>query len=523
MIQKNINQPIDVIALIESRKKEIQSIEESILKTNKKSMLFQRLPFYKRRRNRNFDKRKKKFTFRKRDRHFLRTHNFYAKRFFMGKIEDSLLTKDDKQTIYSKMTIPLKRRIKSSKFIYKSLKSSIGFVFDESFRGGVEIYTSDISNGVVRISTNNNDVVRTSTDDNSIGISANNNSVGITTAEIKKDMGLMSPILISEYLNKINMTKYNEVQSIDNLFEIIITKDRSFIIGAIPVDIKIIRPLETILTMMNCESFTLPNNGKEMIFPNKGNMIESYKVLCNRNETMEVFQAIINKGLIPVCLEEIDRISLECDKMTVYDRIDTRLFKMIEEMKNKEIIEKYDRTPKGKRVEMNKEDLFISRSSLFNTTDSSDTANDYIYNNTDNESIYNNITTNESIYNNTANESTHNNTANISIHNNTTDNNQICNNNITTNELIHNNTKDNDLKVFYYIFKIIKGSASPAAEIFNEDSCIGKVIKSGFKFTNARCFGLACLNRKIEMTEPFYCKNIGQREFYEIEFVTCIN
>ncbi|ORD99976.1 hypothetical protein A0H76_2564 [Hepatospora eriocheir] len=109
---------------VNSRSKEIKEIEKSIETKKKQSLIWQRLPHYKRRRNRNYDKRHtKKVKPRKKDRHVLRTHTYFAKRFFMLKLKD-------------KLSIPLNRRVKSDKFIYKfSLRL---LVFDESFRGVFE-------------------------------------------------------------------------------------------------------------------------------------------------------------------------------------------------------------------------------------------------------------------------------------------------------------------------------------------------------------------------------------------------
>lgn len=114
------NESIDIVEFLKARSHEVEAIEKSIAVSHKQSLAWQRLPYYKRRRNRNFDRRlSKKFSHRPKDRHALRTHTYYAKRFFMLKLPA--------------FSIPLRRRLKSMKYIYKS--QSRGFVFDESFRG----------------------------------------------------------------------------------------------------------------------------------------------------------------------------------------------------------------------------------------------------------------------------------------------------------------------------------------------------------------------------------------------------
>lgn len=440
------NEDINIIDFIQSRSKEIQAIEDSINKTSKKTMLFQRLPFYKRRRNRNYDKRQlKKFSYRKRDRHFLRTHNYYAKRFFMLKVEN--------------FSIPFRRRLKSSKYIYKS--QDRGFIFDESFRGATEYKREDVFGS---------------------------NSVG-SPADDGKDCENGTIMMVEEFLNKINGSKeiqqysYGIVQQVDNEYEIIFKKESVILIGkrlnitGCPIDcvFSVIHKdrLEEILESpfssnmkysfykAKCDYSTQDKTGSYK-------SLETYKIFCARSEVMNVYQKMINGGVVPICLLEIHRLALENNLLTVYDNVSSALFKKIEKSSCRDIIEKYDRTPPSKRQEYNLNLLFLS-----------------------NERVYK-----------------------------------------------------------YFIFRILKGTADAAAEIFSESqvefseemggfSCVyrdpvGRVVRSAYKFGSGKCFGLGFFKKPPETSkccfEPeddlilcigkkFLCKNLSQDNFYELEIV----
>jgi len=438
------NEDINTIDFIQSRSKEIQAIEDSINKTSKKTMLFQRLPFYKRRRNRNYDKRQlKKFSYRKRDRHFLRTHNYYAKRFFMLKVEN--------------FSIPFRRRLKSSKYIYKS--QDRGFIFDESFRGATEYKREDIFD---------------------------NNSVGSPIKDVKGCEN--DTILVEEFLSKIDGSKriqqysYGIVQQVDNEYEIVFKKESVILIGK---KLNIVGcPIDCVFSVINkdrleeiLESPSSPNmkysfykakcgySTQESI---ENKSLETYKIFCVRSEAMNIYQKMINAGVVPICLLEIHRLALENNILTVYDNVSSALFKKIEKSSCRDIIEKYNRTPPSKRQEYNLNLLFLS-----------------------NERVYK-----------------------------------------------------------YFIFKILKGTADAAAEIFSESqvefsedtggfSCIygdsvGRVVRSEYKFGSGKCFGLGffkkpseivgcCFEPECDLTlcigKKFLCKNLSQNNFYELEIV----
>lgn len=459
---------IDAIELIEARAKEIQFIEESIKKSNKKTMLFQRLPFYKRRRNRNYDKRKsKKFTYRKKDRHFLRTHTFYAKRFFMLKFETANFNCTDFSDAsfnnspeascvvpnfkYNDISIPMKRRIKSSKYIYKS--QDRGFLFDESFRGGFSYPTDLLVEQILKIRSES---CQTSKKFCSIEL-----------------LPSISQISLFSFASSIDLQKYDQVQCIENLYEVILTKEQIYIIGAWICDCSVsAHPLDGMVSIFKKEAygfFELKNLKNLLIFPDKAGGIQTHKILCERSQMMSVFQSLSNNSIIPICLEEIYRLSYEHDQMTIYDNIKGNLFKMIENSINKEIVDKYNRTPKSKRTEICTDDLYLERDPKL---------------------------------------------------------------------------KESEQNV-YCIFRIEKGNTERGAFLYKENLCIGRVIRSAYKFGNGKCYGLCVIYSDCyeaidkKESELFFdkqsnaingndesvnnsllsIKNLGKNNFYRIQIV----
>lgn len=389
---------INVIDFIEARSKEIQFIEESIKSTNKKTMLFQRLPFYKRRRNRNYDQRMtKKFSYRKKDRHFLRTHTYYSKRFFMLSL--------------GKVSIPITRRIKSSKYIYKSQRR--GFVFDESFRGGA-VYDKDYI----------------------LGLDGSSSQCGSESILKTNPLGI-DPTRVSDMLDRIDLSRHNEVQMIDNEYEVIVTESSIIMVG------KVLhaegRALECVFSVLNHSGIEQILDLKS-VYVNNSDGMESCKIICKRSEAMGIYQRLVNNNVIPICLSEIHRLSLENDAVSVYDNVSSSLYRSIEASVNAEIISKYNRTPKSKKQTYDLDKLYLSR----------------------------------------------------------------------------------EAPSVYFVFQVSKGSVSSCAEIFNDEECVGRVVRSAYKFGGGRCFGLGFLKKGLAAkVEPvigsvLFCKNLTQSNYYEI-------
>ncbi|KAI5151056.1 hypothetical protein ENBRE01_1871 [Enteropsectra breve] len=299
--EDELNESINVVDFINARAKEIEAIEESIKVSRKKTMLFQRIPYYNRRRNRNYDKRtniKKKH--RKVDRHLLRSHTFYAKRFFMLKL--------------ARGSIPVDRRVKSSKYIYKSQER--GFIFDESFRG-ISQYTKEELNRFC--AQNNSDI------------------------------------------SEIDFTAQGSFFTVRNEYEILVDGDNATVIGRTMVPAE--NAADELVNSKTNTCFISVLLAKELVIPEKYECrifrpsasctndysLETHKVLCHRTKLMDVYEYLQNKGLIAIGLNEIHRIALERDAITIYDNVHSELYKEIEDAKNAEIIAKYNRTPLGKK------------------------------------------------------------------------------------------------------------------------------------------------------------------------------
>lgn len=438
---------INTVEFIEARAREIQAIEDSIKRSNKKTMLFQRLPFYKRRRNRNYDKRGNRTDGRrKQDRHFLRTHTFYSKRFFMLKLNSHYsggyngtdnhctahspgIEHGDKnsENLLKPISLPLKRRIKSSKFIYKSQKeNSRGFVFDESFRGCIKL----------------------------------------TIGEFHSEFGREHEV----YAGEVRLIGDKEVA---------FTGDCAFVIGS---EVTGTDSGLCVLSIMRKESLSIGGllvSSGVVVFRSSGG-VETHKVICPRSTVMGVYQRLIHAGVVPICLEEIHRLALEGDEMTIYDRLDTGLGRSIEESMNREIVWKYNRTPRGKRQSYDLGKLFLCgefdrekhvygifkviKGNIERCAEISEKERPITSTNCTND------------------------TSTIGGTNCTNGNNSTSTNSNCTND--------------------------------TSGTVVGRVIRGGFKFTGAQCYGLGFIEKdkigKIDQT--FLCRNLTQKNHYEIVF-----
>lgn len=324
MVEKEIK-PID---FVKERAMEIQLIEVAIESNRKKSMLFQRLPFYLRRRSRSHEKRmKKRKNIRKKDRHGLRTHTWYAKRFEMLKVWDT--------------AIPLRRRMKSDKFIYKSQHR--GFIFDESYKK-VIIYNRP--------------------KDEIFGIDFSLENV---IQEIKYENVIFEVVVTKEYLTvisldfnrikeelELNLVEYGRIEcclsimKADSLFSNEINEDT-------------IRFSKLLLSKRNIDiNEILKNNSNEIIYIKSLSPFESGKIFLKRKMILDFWQKISNTGIIPVCVEELQRLALENDYMIYpFDYPNTEIYKDFEESYVKPIKDKYIRTPKSKKMNIDINSMYI--------------------------------------------------------------------------------------------------------------------------------------------------------------------
>lgn len=316
---------INTIEFIKARSMEIESIEKSLSVSHKKSLPWQRMPYYRRRRNRNYDKRKfAKIKHRLKDRHFLRTHTFYAKRYEMLKTNE-----------YS---VPYVSRLKNAKYIYKS--ESRGYIFDESFR--------------------------------KVEVSLIGENKNLENLENRKLM------------NNMSLEIKNKIQYFGNVYERILDNDKLISIGDCEEKdsdkeyecvISVLKKFDHKFKELNdveCKIFKncyseskelqkIDLTGGKCDLVNLSDLpkLESHKIFCRRTNIMLIFQRLINSGFIPCGLKDIERLALENDTMTIYDNVNSKLYKTIDEAINEKIIDKIKRTPRGKKQEYDTNKLYI--------------------------------------------------------------------------------------------------------------------------------------------------------------------
>lgn len=296
---------IDVQNFVNERESDIKILEKSINSSRKKTMLFQRLPFYRRRRTRsNFCKKQR--SVRQKRRHYLKTHVWYAKRFKMIKLDN--------------VGIPIKRNQKSSKFIYKSQHR--GFIFDESFKKSYVCFLNDTNLRQFNINYNLiNKVQLIQTEEGYIE--------AIVTEKI-------CILLLPMGMN----CNFDVLAYFDCLISLIKINDEFIKDFYMDVDGAI--------------------ENKTIFYVENINNYESGKLFLSSKDVMRIWLHFIKKGCIPICIEEMQRLALENDYMVYpFDDVHSKMFKMLEDAQNTEFINKYERTPKSKKTSINFEHLYI--------------------------------------------------------------------------------------------------------------------------------------------------------------------
>jgi hypothetical protein len=307
---------INGLGFIKSRAEEVKQIESSIEKTTKKTMLFQRLPFHKRRRTNNHDTRRtpkrhiKRHRRRRLNKSHLRTHVWYAKRFFMAEMWGC--------------KIPVKRAEKSDSFIYKSRER--GYMFDESYKR-VLVFQKSHSSLV------NSD----------------------QTFVVQK-------IVINNIECEVVVT---------NLFIILVTFDLDEVVDLFKKEMEFFKEIDCVISLYKgkdptaclnegieetlVDDYLLSGNEDGYFFVKaKGKMLNG-KIFMSKSKVMSVWQKLVIKGVIPICINELLRLSLENRELVFpFDYPYTSLYKQYEEGMYKQVEEKHNRTPPSKRVNYSK-------------------------------------------------------------------------------------------------------------------------------------------------------------------------
>lgn len=313
--------PVEIYSIehANARAEEIQEIEKSIAARKKNKMLFQILPFHKRRRTASFDERRIPKEYRRGPRtkrrrikqtvkdqeNLLKAHTWYAKRFSMYK--------------KGEIAVPLQRHSKSESFIAKALKTR-GVLSDISYN---KVYVTEMvcPAGIIFDAFYNKAVIWSSEAESKIDAGQ-----GTTAMQGRS-------IIITEDLQCIDVPA-DACKQISSLavFEIFGTQE-----------------LFSQTEFFNCDSVENLLEADTLAYiciriPDK-----SY-VLVGRKHCMELLQKSVVAGIVPCSIQELQRIATETEKVVYpYDipqHVQGRAFlKYIHLLKEEE----QKRKPKGKR------------------------------------------------------------------------------------------------------------------------------------------------------------------------------
>ena len=276
---------INVQSFLNARTKEIEGIERCLENKKRNTCKFQEFPHYARRRNHSFLERKQKFKFRTKNRFLIRSHIYFAKRFKMLKI----LLNNVLDTKRSDVSIPWIRNIKSKSFINKAFSN--GFFVDESFK--------QITKGCSEIDLQQNEFISDKTTD---FIKTKNDFLQIDFRE----------------------ETFKQEKAIFRLFNI---KE------------EIIKGLKQLVRLCNGSLYKNSNIAA----------LDGYIVVCDVKKHMEMILGLEKMFIRAISIKEVSVLMVEKDKMSVYDYVDTLLFKKIDENIYKDQIDKYQRIPPGKK------------------------------------------------------------------------------------------------------------------------------------------------------------------------------
>lgn len=287
---------INSIEFVKARAEEIRRLEEVIATTRKKTMLFQRLPFHKRRRCRSFRHRGRR----------PRTSGiktWLAKRFRMIKIYETEL--------------PLQRYAKSDSFIYKSFKR--GFLFYESHKKAYVFEKGSQPLPACECFETGRYVVAVSMDRAPCGASP----VGCLDTPI----AVLGKVCIGQGVYTTGRDMRSEwcaaAESLDAYIE-------------------------------GCLAGAGDAAGSEealvFAFVEAPGALERGRIFVQRRHLMSLWQKMVLKGFIPVSIDELLRIGLETKTLVFpFDYAHTALYREYEQERMAPVVAKYNRTPAAKK------------------------------------------------------------------------------------------------------------------------------------------------------------------------------
>eukprot|EP00866_Antonospora_locustae_P000773 jgi/Antlo1/773/1423 len=299
MENKETNRNSDMINSIEfvkARAEEIRRLEELVKTTRKKTMLFQRLPFHKRRRCRSF-----RYRGRRPSTSGIKT--WFAKRFRMIKIYGTEL--------------PLQRYAKSDSFIYKSFDR--GFLFYESHKKAYVFEKSSFFFSGCECFETDRYVVAVSMDQAPSDASL----VGCLDTPI----AVMGNVCIAKGVYTTGRDMRSEWCTVETTFDDYI--DSCF---------------------TSKKHAASGDNVLVFAFVESQGTLERGKIFVQKSHLMTLWQKMTLKGLIPVSIDELLRIGLETKTLVFpFDYAYTTLYREYERERMAPVVAKYNRTPSAKK------------------------------------------------------------------------------------------------------------------------------------------------------------------------------
>lgn len=292
----NNRETINSVEFVKARAEEIRRLEELIETTRKKTMLFQRLPFHKRRRCRSFRCRGRR----------PRTsgiNSWLAKRFRMIKIYGTKL--------------PLQRYAKSDSFIYKSFER--GFLFYESHKKAYVFEKGCFSFSAFECFNTERYTVVVSMDHVPCGMSP----VGCLDTPI----AVMGNVCMARgvYATDRDMrSEWCEVaKTLDEYIDCCVKSENN---AASSHDALVFAFVESLGTL------------------------EKGRIFVQKSHLMSLWQKMTLKGFIPVSIDELLRIGLETKTLVFpFDYAHTVFFREYERERMAPVVAKYNRTPVAKK------------------------------------------------------------------------------------------------------------------------------------------------------------------------------
>ncbi|KAF7698647.1 hypothetical protein CDIK_1361 [Cucumispora dikerogammari] len=306
-----MDEEIQVNDFLKERNDEINELIDS-LDRKKKTMEFQRLPFYKRRRTRSLIKKKRPKNKTTEKNNWLPMHVYFAKRFKMMKLNG--------------WKVPLLRAQKSEKFIYKSAHR--GFLWDEGFMK-LNIFKKDELISKNLIITRENVFVDCVLENQPVSYCKINNEMILFQSPLATDYYVFTIFYGKRLIpGKYSICEFKNMFSAEELNGNKISQSRQY------------------LKQEYIGNFEM-NEVTFHVIPTEYSF--KYKIIFDIKLMKTVFNLFLKQGYIPISVNELFRISIESKIVLNLDKIDTDFYEKFEKAVYGDEQLKYERTPAGKK------------------------------------------------------------------------------------------------------------------------------------------------------------------------------